>query len=914
MPNEKLQTAVEQLNQYFNVSTKQDLVIELLKPTQPAVGSSITVPNDTDLGKIASLLVSVADGGLDSRGIIKEIDDFIKKNAAVGKLIDEKLMIFSKPDAAFVKDIGKVIGHDLAAEKSLSLFMMKSVQLLPAGRDSNATTLFMNTIPTLEFSRAVPFLDIDIQLARPVKEPGTDRLQMMSLARFLEGSIDIKGTADVNLLLAKGIPSGQGDDEMLRSSAGMELFTSPQTLVNPDPTFNANRSTPVIDPFRPFMSIEKLTVDLTPHVGFFAYRSGELELTLHDRSRLAEIADFIQPDLYSGTELLIEWGWSHPGDNVFGTLLNAMRAREKFRVVNASFVMQTAGEVKIKLKIATKGAADLMTVNIGDGENVIGAGKLIRDLQQKIAAIRNQFKPQQSKKGFAEIRGTQNLLSSAEDLSTALTLTNQQKTQLQNIMKSKDKSVVALKQHLEDLFGKNGIGGVAADFQKSLSRALDNRFNLIWGAKKATRTTDPFLDSADENKWDNNEKNPYVSFGKLMLLLVGVPLANPNSFDDVQLLFYPFNHRAGKVRNKNLAEFEINVNDLRQSLSKLSQARLGNNIPVREFIQFIVNNFIDDMGNPSYGLNNIYTSEIDPKTNTRIRKVNKKLKNDKVVAAEQEAALLEMGIPDGVFKMPLIEVIVETVPNSVQTNEESVASANAQSILRLHFLDKTATRYESMGDLIRQSRVSNVGTLGDRKTTADDGSEHAKLYNIFLAKMKDKNIIEQKEPRKGLAVYELVGSVQQIKDLITDSVPTLTYGSNNSAIKEASFSTMQEPLLTTVNMIRAGKQASVSPEGLSPGNLPLQTLPAVASVTSFGCPLIAFTQQFFVDFQTNTTMDNIYGVNKIRHELSQGKFESKWDLVPLDAYGEYRSVMQTAGAMITEFDEAEKAEKKGAKK
>src|SRR4030066_344606 len=111
MPNEKLQTAVEQLNQYFNVSTKQDLVIELLKPTQPAVGSSITVPNDTDLGKIASLLVSVADGGLDSRGIIKEIDDFIKKNAAVGKLIDEKLMIFSKPDAAFVKDIGKVIGQ-----------------------------------------------------------------------------------------------------------------------------------------------------------------------------------------------------------------------------------------------------------------------------------------------------------------------------------------------------------------------------------------------------------------------------------------------------------------------------------------------------------------------------------------------------------------------------------------------------------------------------------------------------------------------------------------------------------------------------------------------------------------------------------------------------------------------------------
>ena len=154
----------------------------------------------------------------------------------------------------------------------------------------------------------------------------------------------------------------------------MEMFTSPQTLVNADEVhyeadsagFNktntltgeteestshpgGRRAAPVIDRFRPFMSLKDLSFNVAPGGGMFAFKTASLKLTLHDRSRLAEIQPFVKPDAFGGTHLLLEYGWAHPDYKAHQTLasnskwlighfLGALRCREKYRVVNLSLI------------------------------------------------------------------------------------------------------------------------------------------------------------------------------------------------------------------------------------------------------------------------------------------------------------------------------------------------------------------------------------------------------------------------------------------------------------------------------------------------------------------------------------------------------------------------------------------------
>lgn len=904
MPNEKLQSIVNELNKFINVSTKEDLVLEILSPSSP---SSDGAPNKTLLGKIASSVISAADGALETLQVIKDLEQFGGNIQELDKLIT----IHSVKENFFPSSvtIPKIIGEKFSDSK-LSAYVMKSVQLLPATRDVNAIILFLTTIPTVEMSRAVPFLNIEVQISRPVFEPGTKRLQAMSLARFLEGSFDASNSPnDQNLLAALGEKDSQGEDTQ-RSISGMELFTSPQTLVNPDSSLDNNRAAPVIDKFRPFMSIENFSAELVPHVGFFAYRKAELNITLHDRSRLADIADFIRPDLYQGTELLVEWGWSHPSDTIFGQLIDSMKMKEKMNVINASFSMTKSGEVKLKLDLATKGLNDFLTLRIGDDKTIITAADAVRKLQRKIGDMRNKVKEQnkkglsyfvQNKKGIKEIRGTQSLFSSAEDLNSSLTLTKTQRKQLSGFISKNSKSddVKELQKLMKQLFV--GDESAAKSMRSTVASAINAKLDIARNKNK--NTEDPFINSTVDKVTN------YVSFGKLMLLFVGIPLSSDDSYDDIQFLFYPFNHRAGRAKDINVSEFAIDINELRIALNAIATSRRGVNIQLKEFVQFINNNFIDDQASINYGMKGLYHTEIDEKTGTRKLKTNKKEKrrNDKDILNEQEKIIKELGIPDGIFKMPTVDIWVETIPGSVVSTGESVSSARSKTILKIHIFDRTCTRYESLGDLMRLSRVNDVGTIGSAKSESDDKSEHRKLYKIFLEKMKSRGIISKKQTNDGSNdVYELAGGVKEIKQFITENVPTIVYGTNNSGITDASFNTIQEPLLSTVHMIKAGtQQNAVTPEGLSAGNLPLQTLPAQASISIFGCPLIGYMQQFFVDFGTNTTMDNIYGVYKVTHELSQGKFESKLSLEPLDAYGEYRTLQQTAGAATTEMENLE---------
>lgn len=943
MPNERIQRVVEELNRYFNLSTKEDLIaFELMggHPATVARGGDAPSPNSTALGALASNIVSVAEGGLTMPEVISRLERFVSgratdadggavpptANSDIAKFIEitTKGRTGSTLEAVNRIDLADIIGAQAAGQSTaeLSIVQVKSANLLPAGRDNNIVTLFMNAIPTIELSRCVPFLEIHTQVGRSPFD-SKNRVQGMSLAKFLEGSFTAQADVDQKMLTAlKGqtvTATNAGSEQIDTTVASMELFTSPQTLVNPDPTLNANRAAPVIDPFRPFMSIDRFTAEIAPHVGFFAYYTADLDLTLYDRSRLAEIADFVRPDLYSNTELLVEYGWSHPdttGNNSFGQLLNLMRVKQKFRVVNCSFSFQPGGQVKLKLKLATKGAADTNTIRITDGDDKIAALDAVRQIQKRIADLTRQVQLKQIDT-IKEVRGEQTLFSMAEDLSSTLSPTPEQRKQLWSFVNTRRKGesgdTQELRGLLRELFGPrgDGRGGVASDFKTALVEVINKRVAALSENKDTFLV--PVTEKIDPRYSELSKRNvPYVSLGKLFGLFVGSPLLASGNYTDVQLLFYPFNQRAGLARDTNISSFAININEFRRSLNAVAQARRGLAIPLREFMQFIFNNFVDDMGSINYGLKGVYTTEIDPATGVRRLKESQKTKDTTRLFNEQEAILRRID-PDGngVFRMPVIDVLIETVPGAVVETNETQAAKNEPTILRIHVFDKTATRYEALGDLLRAARDDTYRTFSSKaKETPGKTADFPKHYQAFIDGMEDAGILSREQGTEGLnEVFTIEKGVGAIKEFISRNMPTLVYGTNGSAIIDGSLTTIQEQLLSTVHMLRAGDAGPLSPTGLSPGNLPLQTLPATVSLRTWGCPLVHYMQQFFIDFGTNTTIDNIYGVNKFTHELTSGKFESKWELVPLDAYGEYKSLAHHVGAALRMLEGVQKAQR-----
>ena len=46
-----------------------------------------------------------------------------------------------------------------------------------------------------------------------------------------------------------------------------------------------------------------------------------------------------------------------------------------------------------------------------------------------------------------------------------------------------------------------------------------------------------------------------------------------------------------------------------------------------------------------------------------------------------------------------------------------------------------------------------------------------------------------------------------------------------------------------------------------------------------GCPFIQRGNQIYIDFGTNTTLDNIYTVKSVKHDLSAGDFSTTVELM-----------------------------------
>ena len=888
---------------------------------------------------MADILQGNATQGADQQtaGKLAAAINFVINDALTGKAgsgISSAVLSKTLNDVTMVAGKGK-IGKDYP---SIASIIFKSPYLNMSERDTGAVSVFMNAIPSIEFSRCVPYLDII--LITPVSPlDASGRPQGISLFRFLNGHGEIKNDGDkafvnsypieslAQLQAKANLSAGEVKPDSI-TFAGMEVFTSPQTLINADEVYRdfselaesgllkqpgtenpfpgmpgSSRSASVIDRMRPFMTLRSFEISVQPTRGTMTTKSAKLSFTLHDRSRLSEISELVKPASFGKTEMLIEWGWSHPdgitGDNPIGAFLNSQRVKEKYGVYNSSYNFTDDGQVEITVDMVTKGVDSVNWTDVASNAATRATWQSIEKILESVRTFRTQV----LKDEFIKDTAGMSVVATISPNNLAEVFDGEKAEEMDQFIQSwssaaEGSDIANLVKSLNELNTKvdaqvKTLKSALSEKKLMLENGIDPYFysNDGTGEKWILPDTAEFTSSTGVSE---DKITEFVSFGKLMQLYVAEPLGTNGNFDEVQMCFYTFNDKAGfyGVNHKRttplpISCFPIPLKIPSKDFPNLFDKELKNYVqfPVGRFINWVNSTFMSSLATPGYGLSSFYSYDETGKTqmakkDDKAAVATLKSQKDKILSLAYYGTDVPSPGQDIVFKMPKINMIFEVVPVDSSTTT-ATGSPNEKSILRIHFVDAVAGKYSGLGQILSAAKSSNMGVI-------------AKSQDKSVDALKKLGLAGETENKK---YYKIVGGPPQIKHFVKSNMPSLTIGTVNSAIIGASAQSMNDSKDTTIHMLRAQKNAgspTETPATEQDRGLPMRMMPFDISIETIGCPLLAHTQQFFIDFGTNTSIDNIYAVCGVEHKIEPGSFTTSVKMIPItDAYGSYESLLST---------------------
>lgn len=820
--------------------------------------------------------------------------------------------------------------------------LVNDVQLMPSSRDTGIGELFMNFIPSVEMSRAVPYLDIGLCI--PGSNSPDSRAQVVTLASSL-GYKPTEDENDPNNLFFTGLDSTEVGIENRNVRSGIELFTAPQTLtdrrqfIEPDDLAAGNSLSTALplDRFKPFASFSGLTIDVVNSNGLISHKTAKMTITVHDRGRLHELAAFIKPELYSRTHLYVEYGWSHPDDDIdknpFGYLINTLRVVEKYTIVNSSFSLDDSGQVQVDIQLFARGSERLNLADISRGEGVEVVYEKIEEQVEVInTALQNLRDDETVQSELADIFSSQVLGAVTSTDSSVTAVDDDVREEIFEIINQRIESstdnedLTNIRDALVTIYGESDAESQSPDsaplvsqLEATIAVSLELKRRLLYNGID-TFLSDQSVKSIRPTAAGTIEEteigtDDYVSLGKLLNIYVGKPLAATRRFAEVQLLFYPFNANSSNLRNISTANFPIKKREFERMLQE--ETELTANLPLERFINILNRDFVANQASEIYGFSSLY----GPADENGRRELIEELQNDQTryVGLKQQLLRNVYGgdTEEAIFKLPDLQFHVEAVPVRSNINVDTDRStALYNTILRIHIFDASASPYESALSVYRAATTNRLNAIRRPRDEENDEMSHGAVAQALIDRAIQDGILEVL-PRNSVQTateeripetYRIRGGVGGIKRYMRKVVPSVRYGTPGSAIIQASFDSLADSSLSTIHMLRAGSGGD-GPPGVRDGGLPLRISPTEVNVETFGYPFFNIGQQFFFDFDTGTTADNIYGVAGASHSLEPGRFTSSVKLVPIgDAYGEYRALVDEIANAIRTIRSSESEE------
>lgn len=722
-------------------------------------------------------------------------------------------------------------------------------------RNCDVTSTFLNYTPGIVASQIVPYLDVMFSLERKVTAQEAE-LNVMSPLKFLLGSQPIgesgankflydsytarrirekrKLTSSPEEFLKKQIanaeqesksaasgknpakktrktPAATGSTELKSEPAeikedititGMEMFTMPQTLINMDyDQFTTPRYNPVINSTVPFGSILSFKIDLTSQGLGFSYKTGLLTLKIFDRSRLVEIADFLNPRLYSKATLWITYGWrapsqsnNDPDENKYFSLINQnMMKREAYGISNSSISITDDGTCTVTLNLFMKFAHELSTVSETTGGAAFNS--TLEFQQEKISELRDIAK-RIGLQGFlgtgaGDVRGSV-LVKSALEAKIPQLDSKGLETEIKSINDalkgSTDPNVIRFNQLVSELYSvaKGGDkSSTMANLDAAAKIASEDRFSALKKTEKLDLWSVVNLGDKTNSKFEPNNEPDYihplsklyptlglekngqsldagvygrfgaVSFARLFATYFSTATTYVNDsspIDEYQVIFYNFNDYAGFVSNMNIGEFPIDMTLLTKHYEEEIVKQKGENFTLIKFLEIVRISQFGNIRHKAFGFSDLF----DDKGNVV------KEKNDEFVKRQ----FYNQGLGAG-FTLPAVDFYLETSAAIEQHVEEDLlvtfqagaallnSSLNGTSkprgykkILRIHIYDKASMAHKEAYDIMRSSdgtfvEVENSWTKRYRR------NQHKIMKSLAQGKFTKTTTAPPKPPKPG---------------------------------------------------------------------------------------------------------------------------------------------------------------------
>lgn len=901
-------------------------------------GASGVMPITSMVSKLDSVMTNTS---AESQASYKSVFHLYCSDNLKAKIKNNARDLYKDADGKVSKvTFEQIVGRKISPNKQMGIILTNSPFLTPAVRNGEKCDIFLNSIPSIHASRLIPILEVEFAFNRVIDENKAQH-ESFGLTRFLlGGKAASKDSATEKMQQARTTYNSKKKIET--STVGMELFTSPQTLVPTMTTAGqSDRYADVIDPMRPAASIENFVVSVTSTVGLYSYKKGTLTFKLHDRSRLAEISDLIRPQIYQNAStaptVWVTYGWRYPYEPSQGSALgsrtysdfinNNMLVREAYGIANSSYTFDQVGQVTVVLELWTKGLTELRTTRITDTPNALSdAMKTLNELSERVTKYANALNFGKSDGPSKEIRAYQ-LIDSAErgvfpDMNTpeiqkAIADLKASFKKSSFDPKAADNLVKALDEFYKTSDKKNL--DLKESVKRSATKVAQDKFN------KVIQGADPFAFFTQKNEDHKTEtkkaiNHPYtevyeaynkptsvnkvkafpksiVSLGKLMSVFIADAFEGIDAIDELQLVFHQFNDKAGLAAGTNIAEFPIDMPMFFDQYRETIERKGSECLTLEEFLKLIIDAQVSDTRALGYGFRQFF-DPYDPAS-----------PNDKNLKKGQESnyekQLSGFGKQLGPFNIPQLEMSCETTyaadalgNDLLRRFELQESGADVETsrdnqltkIMRIHVFDRQNNPYKTQSVILK-----GQGTQSFQEVTSD----YAKAYS---PSSNDAEILKQMSgvdaDGKGGVVFNIdmtqspgAGPYTTIKRAVSRTMPSIIYGANGTMVTSANLASKQDALLATTQMQTVSRKSGTpivgQPNGSGAEGLPLRIIPAQLSINTFGCPLFSFAQLFFVDFNTGTTADNIYGISGLTHTIAAGKFESQLTMTFVDAYGKY---------------------------
>ena len=660
-------------------------------------------------------------------------------------------------------------------------------QCFPAKRgldvsDTDIASLFLNTLPTIVMSRAMPYLEVGIFDDIEVSQGNFSSSPSISLSQFLGvnpndnpsdplfGSF-LDNTGEVR-------QEGKGKSQV----SGMEVFTTPQTMVDRNAALYSRAAGGPGDKFRPFMSIVSLSInDTATGAAKSSFKTASLSLILHDKGRMSDIARLVAPRRLGTTTFQLTYGWSHPDGNMkmrqtdadamsrIGDLVDAMKVTETYKPSNSSFTFENDGSVKIDLELVMAGTNKMSMTDLTALTSTDAASHAdVAEIAKILSRVDQHMKSQADSLDDLDIEVPTFLTSPSWE--SLVTIDGKALKKLKNFLDSMQKASknkdlnTASSLVLGLLDPKDAQGKLVSKIKKDRSKLAEKICNHL------RVTPDPFLrpgkgvtakdlGTGNKNKDFENQKKSkknkspgrqkYVSYGKLMSYMLHGPLAE-TAGTDVQLVFSSFNRDAGGVFDYNIAQFPIWIDLLQQDLAE--ELKKSHKFSISGFVKMIGEKHIEFHGSKAYGLNKIYVPNQrgTDSAGKYTKKVESAFDKDRLagkfdIETKQITNLDEIygkgKRTDPTFVCPLVNMRIETRP--VKKTKESLEK-QTQNVTRVYFFDECCGSTMSLGTAMSTLLKGNFFYTEDYSSDVTNAysSNHQDVFNSMVNLLKDYKFVK----------------------------------------------------------------------------------------------------------------------------------------------------------------------------